>query len=324
LDNTIKKSKIQEKFFIIKELINPMEGEKSKSNNREDNSKLRNENFSQKFKYSIAVGFTSFGAIFVIANYFSTRYLSPSMKFSLFLLFFILLMASIGFFGVIIIKGILLVEPLKRFHDPAELISEAFFTCGLSSAFVAALYSLFLIPFGALVLSQLNSSTLIICFSVIYAICLYIVILKILGIKFSDTKSSKIETLIAIFIIVFSFFSTDYVCQNSYTILIDADERYYNDQGQEIYIVIVKVAGFASFDNLELHKVKVYSKDLVLEKEGELHLVEKEVYYTELNLSDLEIGVYFVYFGTEYYRIMKWNKILDKTEILVVDKTEGG
>ncbi len=86
------------------------------TNNREEN-----EDFSREVKYSIALGSISLGAIFVIVNYFSTRYLSEFIKLGLFLSLIAILVPSIAFFLTILTEGMRLAT--EKFKG-ADIIDE--------------------------------------------------------------------------------------------------------------------------------------------------------------------------------------------------------
>lgn len=306
-----------------------MSREESESNNKGkngDNLNLKKEDFSKEFKYSIAVGFTSFVIILGIANFVSTRYLSISMKLGLTFLFSMLLMATIGVLITILMEGILLTEPLKKFSKGAKSISDAFFDWGLCSAFLAVICYLPTFLFTVLVLSRLNSSFLQIISLSIFLLLLFFLILRVFdaNLKSLTLKSFfNFTTLIIIFIISSSFIGSIYICQNSCTISIEVSEKYSNTQDQKICVPVVKVLGFASINNPEQQILWVRSTyRWEQQKLLDIHEIEKGLYYSYLDLSDLDEGLYFAYFGVTWFKIMGWEKYSEKTEILIVDKTE--
>jgi len=310
-----------------------MSGEESESNNKGkngDNLNLKKEDFSKEFKYSIAVGFTSFVIILGIANFVSTRYLSFNQKFGLHLLIFILLTASIGFLSNILMEGLSLVKPLERVDIRAKYIASISFHWGLYSSFLAIIIYIPIFVFEILFLSQSNFSLRIKSVIIfLFALSLSLIVLSKLSdvsiISFLRNLSTKkiintakffwsLDTIILISIIIFSFLGTVYICQNSYTISIDTDKKFRDILGQEICVPIIEVKGFASINEQQQQILWILSNKW---EQKELYELEKGVYYTYLTLSDLNEGPHLVHF-----QIRSIIKVFSKTEILIVDETE--
>lgn len=284
-----------------------------------------NEEIHSQLKYSLGVGFVALGTILGISDFVSTRYMSISIKFGLYLLFLILLAGSLGLLLNILMHGFSLVKELERIRPGMIFFSKKSFDTGMIGIFLGLAVYLPFFSFYAFILSFLDSPYLTNIVIPIFPIFWSIIILRVVygsfipqlpkSLEFIRYQNIKRKTreisyiLFALLVFAISAWGTELVVLYSYDITID--KEFYINNGENVCVVTVRVCGFASVDDPEQISVWVYSDKW---ERKYLSQIEKGYYFTSFSVEDFKKGVHYIEVSC-----LGTRTLFTKRELLLID-----